>query len=138
MGQIFNRIKRIGRSWINSAIDKIEETCSTIKNKTASFDEEDGKNIDIDEEWQKLISETRDRARQTINPKMAKLARHYKALGLKFGEGLTVVTAKWKNFSKENHPDRFPDPKEKERADKHYRDVSVAYQAIKDYFDNKD
>ena len=129
MGQIFNRIKLIAKSYWNS-------TKKTIRESNLLKEDDNPEEINLDEELRKLKDEIRWK-KPLVDPELVKLIPSYKVLGLKLGDGLELVAAKLKELIIKNHPDRFPDPKDKKRASDIIGEITKEYNKIKDYWKNK-
>ncbi len=129
MGQIFNRIRLIAKSYWNS-------TKKTIRESSLLKEDENPEEINLDEELRKLKDEIRWR-RPLVDSELAKLMPSYKVLGLKLGDSLELVVVKLKELMIKNHPDRFPDPKDKKHADETMGEITKAYNKIRDYWNNK-
>ncbi len=129
MGQIFNRIKLIAKSYWNS-------TKKTIRESNLLKEDDNLEEINLDEELRKLKDEIRWK-NPGVDSELVKLMASYKVLGLKLGDSLELVAAKLKELMIKNHPDKFPDPKDKKRAGDIMGEITKAYNKIKDYWNSK-
>lgn len=125
MRRIFDRLKFLARSYLNTG----------NRNRSYDSNDEDDSSRITDEEYQKIKDEW-ERDRITIHNDPA-LVKSYAVLGLPFGAGLDVVTKKWRELITRHHPDRFQDPKERERATKTSAEINEAYQKIKSFYEKQ-
>lgn len=137
MGRLFDRLKFIVRSYINDRIDKFHESGASKKRKSSSKtdeskqdDSDNSTNSRVDREFERIMSELY----MYDNPSLRK---SYSILGVQYGSDIEVVRKRWKELLKENHPDKFPDPKDRERATKISAKINEAYQEIENYLDKK-
>jgi hypothetical protein len=134
---IGSRIKFLVRMKFNEISRKVNRAIDALKEPDESIEAEKNQ-IDIDKEWEELIKDVGwKRTVQNTDPELSRLTLSYKILKLEFGAPLDQVTARLKELVKKNHPDLFPDPEKKKRADEYVGEVTQAFNKIKDYWDNK-
>jgi len=126
MGRLFNRIKRVARMQLNSLKDKVLDSNLFSDKKEDS----DDSGINFEEEWSKIkrkYSGSTQDVPYTLNDS-------YELLGVTFGTNLDGVKKAWRALLRINHPDKFPEGKDRERATKKAAKINEAYQKIEDFF----
>ncbi|MEM6297294.1 MAG: J domain-containing protein [Bacteroidota bacterium] len=117
---IFDRLKNIGRSYVNDWLN--------LEKEDFDFRRESGRKREFDFDF-----ETEDPFDEPVEPMFnSKEKEYYKTLEIKEGAGFEEIKASYRKLMKKYHPDRFPnDPDRHKAAVELTQRINVAYTYFK-------
>lgn len=123
MASILGRLYRIGRAYIQSNPDKLEEELK---------------------QWEEEIAREQGRKnyRRTADPKRreagaAGLADAFEALEVAVGADFETCKKAYRKLAKKYHPDKWQDLEKKNLAEKLWQQINAAFERIKKFYGQK-